>query len=61
MSGILTALHMGELMTAEELTWQAASLFIVLIAIGAAGAAFLVVKAVQGAALAYQMWKNALK
>lgn len=54
MSGILTALRLGELMTATELTWQAAPLFAVIIAAGVAVVALLAAKAVKA-------WRDALK
>ena len=50
MGDILTALKIGELMTADDLTWQATAILVVLIAFGVAVAG----KAVK-------IWRDALK
>ncbi len=54
MEKILTALRLGELMTEADLTWQAAALFTVVIAGGAACVAWVAAKAVKA-------WRDALK
>lgn len=54
MEEILTVLRLGELMMETELTWQAASLFAVIIAAGVAVVALLAAKAVKA-------WRDALK
>lgn len=54
MGEILTALRVGDLMMEADLTWQAAGIFAILIALGAVGVLFLAAKAVKA-------WKDALK
>lgn len=54
MGNIITALRLGDLMEAEELTWQAAALFGVLICLGIASVAYVAGKALK-------VWRDALK
>ena len=54
MGDILNALKIGELMTADDLTWQATAIRVVLIAFGVAVVACVVGKAVK-------IWRDALK
>ena len=54
MGDILNALKIGELMTADDLTWQATAILVVLIAFGVAVVACVAGKAVK-------IWRDALK
>ena len=54
MGEILTALRVGELMTATDLTLQAVVIFVILIAAGIAWVAILFAKAVKA-------WRDALR
>ena len=47
MSNILTVLRLGELMTEMNLTWQAAALFVVVIAIGVGFALIVIGKGIK--------------
>lgn len=57
MGDILNALKIGELMTADDLTWQATAILVVLIAFGVAVVACVAGKAVK----AVKIWRDALK
>ena len=54
MGDILNALKIGELMTADDLTWQATAILVVLIAFGVAVVACVAGKAVK-------IWRDPLK
>lgn len=58
MGDILNALKIGELMTADDLTWQATAILVVLIAFGVAVVAC-VAACVAGKAV--KIWRDALK